>query len=75
MYKEDLSYTVKKVHGFTVPSQDVTYQTLPGGNNDVIYKLFPPRESLVSYIPAGTGISKSFFYSVSYRILTKYMIL
>jgi hypothetical protein len=28
--------------------------------------LFPPRESLVSDIPAGvgTGISKSFFYSV-----------
>jgi hypothetical protein len=24
-----------------------------GGNNDVIYKLFPPRESLVSDIPAG----------------------
>jgi hypothetical protein len=26
-----------------------------GGNNDVIYKLFPPRESLVSDIPAGEG--------------------
>ncbi len=27
-----------------------------GGNNDVIYKFFPPRESLVSDIPAvGTG--------------------
>jgi hypothetical protein len=33
------------------------------GNYDVIYKFFPPRESLVSDIPAaGTGISKSFFY-------------
>jgi hypothetical protein len=32
------------------------------GNNDVIYKLFPPRESLVSDIPARDGnISKSFF--------------
>jgi hypothetical protein len=31
-----------------------------GGNNDVIYKLFPPRESLVSDIPAGDGISKAF---------------
>jgi len=26
-----------------------------GGNNDVVYKLFPPRESLVSDIPAGDG--------------------
>jgi hypothetical protein len=26
-----------------------------GGNNDVIYKLFPPMESLVSDIPAGDG--------------------
>jgi hypothetical protein len=26
-----------------------------GGNNDVIYKLFPARESLVSDIPAGDG--------------------
>ncbi len=26
-----------------------------GGNNDVIYKLFPPRESFVSDIPAGDG--------------------
>jgi hypothetical protein len=26
-----------------------------GGNNDVIYKLIPPRESLVSDIPAGDG--------------------
>jgi hypothetical protein len=36
-----------------------------GGNNDVIYKLFSPRESLVSDISRlGTGISKSFFYGV-----------
>jgi hypothetical protein len=33
-----------------------------GGNNDVIYKLFPPRESLVSNIPAGNGNIESFFY-------------
>jgi hypothetical protein len=36
-----------------------------GGNNDVIYKLFPPRGSLVSDI-SGTGISKSFFYGVPF---------
>jgi hypothetical protein len=33
-----------------------------GGNYDVIYKLFMPRESLVSDIPAGDGnIGKLFF--------------
>jgi hypothetical protein len=33
-----------------------------GGNNDVIYKLFPPRESLVSDITAADGdIEKHFF--------------
>ncbi len=33
-----------------------------GGNYDVIYKLFQPRESLVSDIPAGDGnIEKNFF--------------
>jgi hypothetical protein len=35
-----------------------------GGNYDVIYKLFLPRESLVSDIPAGYGnIEKLYFYS------------
>jgi hypothetical protein len=32
-----------------------------GGNNDVMYKLIPPRESFVSDIPVRTEISKSFF--------------
>ncbi len=32
-----------------------------GGNNDVIYKLFPPRETLVSDIPAGYGNIKKLF--------------
>ncbi len=42
-----------------------------GANNDGIYELFPPRESLVSDIPAGlgTGTSKSFFYGVSSSVL------
>jgi hypothetical protein len=35
-----------------------------GGNNDVMYKLFPPRESLVSDIPAGDGNIEKIFYSV-----------
>ncbi len=32
-----------------------------GGNNDVIYKLFPPRESLVSDLPAGNGNFEKLF--------------
>jgi len=32
-----------------------------GGNNDVIYKLFPPRESLAGDIPVGDGNIKRFF--------------
>jgi hypothetical protein len=35
-----------------------------GGNNDVINKLFPPRKSLVSDIPAGDGNIEKLFYSV-----------
>ncbi len=35
------------------------------GNNDVIYKLFPPRESLVNDIPAGDGNIKKFFLRCS----------
>jgi hypothetical protein len=32
-----------------------------GRNNDIIYKLFPPRESLVSDIPAGDGNIEKLF--------------
>jgi hypothetical protein len=35
-----------------------------GGNNDVIYKLFSPRESLVSDILAGDGNIEKLFYRV-----------
>jgi hypothetical protein len=34
-----------------------------GGNYDVIYKLFLPRESLVSDIPAVDGNIEKLFYS------------
>jgi hypothetical protein len=37
-----------------------------GGNNDVIYKLFPARESLVSDIPAGDGNIEKLFYGVGF---------
>jgi hypothetical protein len=35
-----------------------------GGNNDVIYKLFPPRESFESDIPAGDGNIEKLFFTV-----------
>jgi hypothetical protein len=59
-------YTVKKLFDIPVPSRYVTYQTLPslGGNNDVKYKLFPPRESLVSDIPVGDWNIEKLFYGV-----------
>ncbi len=60
------SYTVTKSFS-RFPSQagmSLTKLSL-GGNYDVIYKLFQPRESLVSDIPAGGGeYRKVFFYIV-----------
>jgi hypothetical protein len=38
-----------------------------GGNNDVIYNLFPPKESLVSDIPGGDGKIEKLFYGVVCR--------
>jgi hypothetical protein len=35
-----------------------------GGNYEVIYKLFPPRESFVSNIPAGDGNIEKLFFTV-----------
>jgi hypothetical protein len=44
-----------------------------GGNNNVIYKLFPPRESLVSDIPVGDeNIERKKFYVVAVKIWTLY---
>jgi hypothetical protein len=37
-----------------------------GGNYDVIYELFLPRESLVSDIPAGDGNIEKLFYGVTW---------
>jgi hypothetical protein len=62
LYEKKSGYTVKKVINFPVPSRDVTYQTLPGRE---YFNYIPPRESLVSDIPAGHGkISKLCFYNV-----------
>ncbi len=35
-----------------------------GGNNDVTHNLFPPRESLVSDIPAGDRNIEKLFFTV-----------
>jgi hypothetical protein len=51
----------KKVGGFPVPSGDVTYQTLPGGE---YFDYSRPGESLVSDVPAGEGKITDLFYSV-----------
>jgi hypothetical protein len=48
-------YTVKKGSQVSRPQLGCHYQTLLGGNNDVITELFLPRGSLVSDIPAGDG--------------------
>ncbi len=56
-------YTVKKAFRYSHP-QPGSYQNLPGGNYDVIYKLLLLRESLVSDIPAGDGNIEKLFYGV-----------
>ncbi len=40
-----------------------------GGNNDVLYKLIPPRQSLVSDITAGYGKIEMFLYGVHCSLL------
>ncbi len=55
------SHTVKKLFDIPVPCRDVTYQLSLGGNYYVKYKLFLPRESLVSDIPAGDGNIEKLF--------------
>ncbi len=51
-------YTVKRVSHFPIPSRDVTDQTLSGREKT---KLFPPRKSLISDIPAGDGKTANSF--------------
>ncbi len=61
-----ISHTVTKSFSiFPPPAGMSLIQNSPlGGNNDVIYKLFSPRESLVSDIPAGDGNIEKLFYGV-----------
>ncbi len=43
-----------------------------GGNNLYVMSLFPPRESLVSDIPAGDGNIEKLFLRCIYSIFKKY---
>ncbi len=55
-------HTVKKNFSIFPSSAGMSLTKLSmGGNNNVIKKLFPPRESLVSDIPAGDRNIESFF--------------
>jgi hypothetical protein len=58
-------YTVKKNFSAfpSLAGMSLTKLSL-GRNNDVIYKVFPPRESLVSDIPAGDGNIEKLFFTV-----------
>ncbi len=58
-----LTYTVKKVIVFPVPSRDVTDQTLPGG--EYFNPSQPGRLWLVTS-QLGTGKTINFFYSVAF---------
>jgi hypothetical protein len=55
-------YTVKKSFLiFPSPAGMSLTKLSLGGNNDVIYIIVPPRESLVSDIPAGEGNLEKLF--------------
>jgi hypothetical protein len=45
---------------------------VPSGNNDVIYKLFPPRESLISDIQGGGGNIEKLFITV--HVFSNYLL-
>jgi hypothetical protein len=56
-------YTVKKNFSiFPSPAGMSLTKLSLGGNNDVIYKLFLPRESFVSDILVGEGNIEKLFY-------------
>jgi hypothetical protein len=60
-------YTVKKTFRYSRPPAGMSVTKLfLGGNNDVIYKLFP--QSLVIDIPAGDGNIEKLFLRCSLKI-------
>ncbi len=68
-YNRILSYTVKKSFSiFPFPVGMSLTKLSPGGNYDIIYKLFLPWENLVSDIPAGDGNIEKLFLRCSTQI-------
>jgi hypothetical protein len=68
-----LSLTVKQsfsINPFPAAGMSTTKLSL-GGNILYMTSLFPPRESLVSNIPAGDGNIEKFFYGVVRRCMTR----
>ncbi len=67
---------------YTVSNQGVRYTVLSlvgmsltlGRNNDVVYKLFLPRESLVSDIPVGDKNIEKLFYGVQCKTISYFQI-
>ncbi len=57
------SYTVKKAFRYSPAGMSLTKHSLRR-NYDAIYKLFLPRESLVSDIPAGDGNIEKLYITV-----------
>jgi hypothetical protein len=63
----EVRYTVKKSFLiFPSPAGMSLTELSLGGNWDVIYKLFLPRQSLESDIPAGGGNIEKLFLQCSY---------
>jgi hypothetical protein len=60
--QEYLSFSI-----FQSPARMSLNKLSLGGYYDVIYKLFPPRESLVSDIPAGDRNIKKLFLRCTYQ--------
>ncbi len=63
-------YTAKKVTIFPSPAGMSLTKLSMGGKYEVIYKLFLPRERLISEIPAGDGNIEKLFYGVLDNILS-----
>ncbi len=62
-------YTVKK--SFSIFPSPAGIRLSLGGNNVVIYKLFPPKESLESDILAGDGNIEKLFLRCTVRFTVK----
>jgi hypothetical protein len=57
-------HSIKKAVRYSCPQQGMSVTKLSLGGNTLYMTSLLPRESLVSDILPGTGISKSFFYGV-----------